>query len=302
MPVYRVEKNQDYTVMCNHHLRDKRLSWKAKGLLSYILSLPDNWDFSAKGLALAGRDGETLVRSALRELEDNGYLRRAPLRGDDGRITDWEYTVYESPRSEDDTGEGTPDTAAPEEASPVTDDPVVDNPPVDAPDLADRPQLNTNIINTNIVNTKEPIQISAAEPEDGLIARLAEAEAVVDSARAAMKKTADDKAQIEARFSRWWEVWPRKVARKAAEAAFMRICPDNDLTERMISAVRTQAARDPRFREARYTPHPATWLNGAEWENAYPEEPAQQQPSSFDTAEFFDLALKRSQERMEAVR
>ena len=316
MPIYRVAKNQDYTVMCNHHLRDKRLSWKAKGLISYILSLPDNWDFSAKGLALAGRDGESLVRSALRELEDNGYLRRAPLRGDDGRITDWVYTVYESPRSEDDTGEGTPETAAPEEASPVTDEPVVEyphvkNPLVDEPLVDNGPQQNTKIINTKIINTKSKSIINnnnnidsihtsvKGEPEDGVTEILRDAERAVAEANASLKKNAESRRAMDARFERFWEVWPRKVARKAARSAFERLAPDDGMTDRMIAAVRLQMERDSRFRETRYTPHPATWINGAEWENGY-DEPKKE--SSFDTDEFFDLALKRSQEKMEAAR
>ena len=77
MSTFRVNKNVNYTVMSNHHLQDKRLSLKAKGLLSYMLSLPDDWDYSLKGLTTGCRDGIDSVRSAVRELEASGYLRRS---------------------------------------------------------------------------------------------------------------------------------------------------------------------------------------------------------------------------------
>lgn len=80
MSTFRVNKNVNYTVMSNHHLQDKRLSLKAKGLLSYMLSLPDDWDYSLKGLTTGCRDGIDSVRSAVHELEDGGYLCRSKVR------------------------------------------------------------------------------------------------------------------------------------------------------------------------------------------------------------------------------
>ena len=102
MSTFRVNKNVNYTVMSNHHLQDKRLSLKAKGLLSYMLSLPDDWDYSLKGLTTGCRDGIDSVRSAVHELEDCGYLCRSKVRDARGRIIDYNYCLlYTSPSPRD---------------------------------------------------------------------------------------------------------------------------------------------------------------------------------------------------------
>ena len=98
MSTFRVNKNVNYTVMSNHHLQDKRLSLKAKGLLSYMLSLPDDWDYSLKGLTVGCKDGLDSVRTAVLELEEHGYVRRQKVRNAKGQIIDYDYQVYESPR------------------------------------------------------------------------------------------------------------------------------------------------------------------------------------------------------------
>lgn len=80
MSVYRVEKTSNFTIMSNRHLQDRHLSLKAKGLLSYMLSLPDDWDYSVRGLAVCCKEGADAIRHAIHELEANGYLR-VPLTG-----------------------------------------------------------------------------------------------------------------------------------------------------------------------------------------------------------------------------
>lgn len=97
MSTFRVNKNVNYTVMSNHHLQNKRLSLKAKGLLSYMLSLPDDWDYSLKGLTVGCKDGLDSVRTAVLELEEHGYVRRQKVRNAKGQIIDYDYQVYESP-------------------------------------------------------------------------------------------------------------------------------------------------------------------------------------------------------------
>ena len=101
MSTFRVNKNVNYTVMSNHHLQDKRLSLKAKGLLSYMLSLPDDWDYSLKGLTVGCKDGLDSVRTAVLELEEHGYVRRQKVRNTKGQIIDYDYQVYESPVEDD---------------------------------------------------------------------------------------------------------------------------------------------------------------------------------------------------------
>lgn len=91
MSTFRVNKNVNYTVMSNYHLQDKKLSLKAKGLLSYMLSLPDDWDYSLKGLTVGCKDGLDSVRTAVLELEEHGYVRRQKVRNARGQIIDYDY-------------------------------------------------------------------------------------------------------------------------------------------------------------------------------------------------------------------
>ena len=95
MAVFRIEKTRDYTVMSNYHLRDMSLSLKAKGLLSLMLSLPENWDYTMKGLAHICKDGIDSISGGIRELEVHGYLIRARVRGANGQLGSIEYTILE---------------------------------------------------------------------------------------------------------------------------------------------------------------------------------------------------------------
>lgn len=122
MAVFRVERNRNYTVMSNYHLRDRSLSMKAKGLLSLILSLPDNWRYSIAGLAAISKEGEEGIASGLRELENAGYLTRKQLRGEHGRMGQTEYTIYEVPQ-----------TISPSPEMPVTVTPDTDEPEAEVP-------------------------------------------------------------------------------------------------------------------------------------------------------------------------
>ena len=153
MAVYRVERTRDYTVMCNYHLKDKTLSLKAKGLLSMMLSMPEEWNYSTRGLAAICKEGVEAVGNTLKELEKAGYMVRRQLRGDNGRITDTEYIIYEKPQdtepSEPETApdpEGPdmpdPDTAAPDAATPDMASPYTGKPDVVEPDAENRPELN----------------------------------------------------------------------------------------------------------------------------------------------------------------
>lgn len=97
MAVFRIEKTRDYTVMSNHHLRDMSLSLKAKGLLSLMLSLPENWDYTMKGLSRICKDGIDSISGGIRELEEHGYLTRERVRGANGQLGSIEYTILEQP-------------------------------------------------------------------------------------------------------------------------------------------------------------------------------------------------------------
>ena len=98
MAVFRIERTRDYTVMSNHHLRDKGLSLKSKGLLSMMLSLPEDWNYTTRGLAKICKEGVDAIGGALRELEGAGYIVRHQMRDRQGRISDTEYVIYEQPQ------------------------------------------------------------------------------------------------------------------------------------------------------------------------------------------------------------
>ena len=100
MAVFRIEKTKDYTVMSNHHLRNQALSLKSKGLLSLMLSLPEDWNYTTRGLAAICKEGTDSIGSALKELEKAGYIVRNRLRDKKGKITDVEYVIYERRKSQ----------------------------------------------------------------------------------------------------------------------------------------------------------------------------------------------------------
>ena len=97
MGVFRVEKNKNYTVMSNTHLRDKELSLKAKGLLSLMLSLPDDWDYTLRGLAAINKESINTISGIVNELIEHGYIIRQQIRGNAGRFGDIDYIIFESP-------------------------------------------------------------------------------------------------------------------------------------------------------------------------------------------------------------
>ena len=142
MAVFRIERTRDYTVMSNHHLRNYELSLKAKGLLSMMLSLPDDWNYTTRGLAKICKEGVDAIGGALRELESAGYIVRHQLRDRQGRISDTEYVIYEQPQPRQPETPG-PDTAEPDTASPDT-----ENPDMVKPDTEKPAELNIEKSNT----------------------------------------------------------------------------------------------------------------------------------------------------------
>ena len=158
MAVFRIDKTRDYTVMSNHHLRNTELSLKAKGLLSLMLSLPENWDYTTKGLAAICKDGIDSISSCIRELEKHGYIIRERMRNEKGQLTTIEYTILEQPKS-------TP----PEQEKPIRENPVLDIPAQVEPIQENTAQLNTNRLNKKELNTDisntYPIKSYQKEPE-----------------------------------------------------------------------------------------------------------------------------------------
>ena len=142
MAVFRVEKTRNYTVMANHHLRNTELSLKAKGLLSLMLSLPENWDYTTKGLSCICKDGIDSINGTIKELEEQGYVIRKRLRNDKGQLTTTEYTILEQPQSLD-TSEFPPKWENPILDNPILEKPIQEKPKQGEPILEEPHQLNT---------------------------------------------------------------------------------------------------------------------------------------------------------------
>ena len=121
MSVFRVEKTKGYTVMSNHHLRNHALSLKAKGLLSQMLSLPEDWDYTLQGLAQINKESIDAIREAVRELERAGYIKRSRERDERGCLRGTVYTIYEQPHAE-------PTPEEPAQALPTLDHPTLEKP------------------------------------------------------------------------------------------------------------------------------------------------------------------------------
>ena len=143
MAVFRVERTTGYTVMSNHHLRNKELTLKAKGLLSQMLSLPENWDYTLAGLSYINRESIDAIRTAVWELEKAGYILRRQGRDEKGKMTAIEYTIYEQPQ--------------PMLENPIPGKPMLENPTTDNPTSENPTQLNKDRSRTNLSKKEKSI-------------------------------------------------------------------------------------------------------------------------------------------------
>ena len=144
MAVFRVEKTGDYTIMSNHHFKNRELSLKAKRLLSLMLSLHEDWDYTLVGLSVINKEGVDAIREGLKELEKFGYVERKRARNEEGQLKDTEYIIHEVPILE-----------KPMLENPTQANPTLDNPTLEKPTQRNPMQLNTNRQNTNQEKTKE---------------------------------------------------------------------------------------------------------------------------------------------------
>lgn len=234
MAVIRVEKNRNYTTMSNYHLQDQHLSLKAVGLLSKILSLPDDWDYTVAGLASICKEGKDAVRSALEELETARYIERRQTHAADGSFAGNEYIVYESPADVRSPLSGFPSTDKPSTGNPLTENPT---------------EQNTNIQNTKRTNT--PIVPTGDAPGE--------------------KKRAKGEWEPE-RFEAFWKYYPprqgKRSGKKAARRAWNRLQPDPNTIAAMGKALAWQKKSADWLREnGRFIPMASTWINGRRWED-----------------------------------
>ena len=253
MAVFRVEKNRSYTVMANRHLRDERLSFKSKGLLSVILSLPDDWRISIEGMTQFSSDGKDAIRSAIRELTDAGYITRDQTHSEAGTFSGYEYAIHETPVD-------SPSSGFPTTENPTTENPTLRNtgelstiPPI-VPHEGDAPRPSAE----PLTNGSTP---SASRADSSLAEGAGEAKP--KRKRRAAKSAPDYKPDI---FARFWAAYPRGEDKQGAIAAWDELRPD-DATLLAMSRALARQIRSEEWQRGIGIPYAVRWLRRRRWED-----------------------------------
>lgn len=235
MPVIRVEKNKDYTQMSNFHLRDKNLSLRAIGLLSKMLSLPDEWDYTVSGLAAICKEGRDAVRATLMELEAAGYMVRQQVHAEDGTFSGNEYVVYEKAKTQPLTEN--PSTVNPSTVEPTTETPLTEN----------STQINKDLI-------KDLPNIPPIIPQGGSAKK---------QKRGEPKNQPDWKPD---RFAGFWDFYPRHMSKQAAIKAWDKLKPSDELIAVIGKALKRQKASED-WQNGIGIPYASTYLNNQRWKD-----------------------------------
>ena len=298
MAIFRVDKNRGYTVMANHHLRNERLSLKSKGLLSVILSLPDDWRISIEGMTQFSSDGKDAIRSAIRELTDAGYITRDQTHSEAGTFSGYEYIIHETPSCENCTtaSEKSPvkedlpscGNRTTADASPSSGNPTTENPTTENPTLRNTEQLSTilppivpheedggdgttpdNPSVSLAADTSAPLSAACG----GISPRRGESSPCTGEAqsgdpppkrkRRAAKPAPDYKPDI---FARFWAAYPRGEDKQGAIAAWDELRPDDATLHAMSRALVRQKASEE-WRRGIGIPYAVRWLRRRRWED-----------------------------------
>ena len=250
MAVYRVEKTHDYTVMANHHLRDERLSLKAKGLLSMLLSLPDDWEISIRGLASIVTDGVGAVQTGINELIEAGYIVRRRQHADTGAFAGFEYIIHEVP----------PCTENPYTANPYTGKPYTENPAQSSKDkLSTIPPV---VPHERDVGDDNP-SVSGAAADSSLCTREPQSAETPKRKRRATKSAPDYRPDT---FARFWAAYPRGEDKQGAIAAWDELKPDDATLQAMSRALVRQRASEE-WQRGIGIPYAVRWLRRRRWED-----------------------------------
>ncbi len=243
MAVYRVEKTHDYTVMANHHLRDERLSLKAKGLLSMLLSLPDDWEISIRGLASIVTDGVGAVQTGINELIEAGYIVRRRQHAESGAFAGFEYIIHEVP----------PCTENPYTANPYTGKPYTENPTQSSKDK---------------LSTLPPVVPHEGEDSLSLAALDSSLGEGADEAKPKRKRRATKSAPDYRpdTFARFWAAYPRGEDKQGAIAAWDELKPDDATLQAMSRALVRQRASEE-WQRGIGIPYAVRWLRRRRWED-----------------------------------
>lgn len=259
MAVFRVEKNHSYTVMANHHLRDERLSLKSKGLLSLILSLPDDWRISIDGMTQFSADGKDAIRSAIRELTDAGYITRAQTHSEAGTFSGYDYIVHETP------------VASPSSGFPTMEKPTTENPTTENPTLRNTEELSTipPIVPQSDADGGNPSVSLAADTspvrggKEGETGEAEGGELPKRKRRRSTKSVPDYEPEL---FERFWAAYPRGEDRQGAVAEWDSLRPDRETMLAMSRALVRQKASEE-WRRGIGIPYAVRWLRRRRWED-----------------------------------
>lgn len=230
--IFKINKNKNYIVMSNYHLKEKDMSLKSKGLLSLMLSLPPDWDYSINGLISICKENETSIKSSLDELKKFGYLeviKLMPNETETGRI-EYVYNIYEIPKQ-------------------GVEKQGVDFLGVEFLDLENQGQLN---IEDKILNNKDIDNIL----EENYNKRNVESSFESDS--------------DEELFNKFWKEYPKKVSKEKAKKWFIKNKPSEELVNLMIKQLkRFKTLKQWKDKDGQYIPYPSSWLNAHSWEDEF---------------------------------
>lgn len=250
MAVYRVEKTHDYTVMANHHLRDERLSLKAKGLLSMLLSLPDDWEISIRGLASIVTDGVGAVQTGINELIEAGYIVRRRQHAETGAFAGFEYIIHEVP----------PCTENPYTANPYTGKPYTENPAQSSKDKLST--ISPIVPHEGDVGDDNP-SVSGAAADSSLCTREPQSAETPKRKRRTTKSAPDYRPDT---FARFWAAYPRGEDKQGAIAAWDELKPDDATLQAMSRALVRQKASEE-WQRGIGIPYAVRWLRRRRWED-----------------------------------
>ena len=260
MAVFRVEKNHGYTVMANHHLRDERLSLKSKGLLSLILSLPDDWRISIEGMTQFSADGKDAIRSAIRELTDAGYITRAQTHSEAGTFSGYDYIVHETPAA-------SPSSGFPTMEKPTTENPTLRNTKElsTIPPIVPQSDADGGNPSVSLAADTSPVRggTEGEKGEEGEGGDVSESDTPPKRKRRATKSAPDYRPDT---FARFWAAYPRGEDKQGAIAAWDELKPDDATLQAMSRALVRQKASEE-WQRGIGIPYAVRWLRRRRWED-----------------------------------
>lgn len=273
----------NFVQMHKAFLEDMNLSYKAKGILAYLLTKPDGWIARVSDLMKHGRDGRESIYNGLKELQEHGYYQKQQIRNDRGRFSHWESTICEIPIWKLDTRLKTshppnPGNPYADESlmntgfSPDTGFPDTDNPNTAKPNPGNPSHSNNypsnNDLSNNYINT--PTHMGKAglkrSPQSGH--QQGESLTVNTARGAGIQPVNRSMTLVEQQYEQFWQSYPRKMGKKEGLKAWKRLCADDALFTAIMNALESSKQWWKSNRtETRYIPYPATWINGEHWKN-----------------------------------